>query len=68
MPIFDYKCPLCGRVQEVLGRAGDPAPECGGEPSRAEPLGHPQPVAMERMLAFPGFRFTGQGQYGRGRV
>lgn len=41
MPIYDFKCPSCGEVREVIQRHDAAAPEC---------VYHPTPVAMERQL------------------
>ena len=30
MPLYDYQCPECGRVEEVFARHTDAPPECHG--------------------------------------
>ena len=68
MPLYVFKCPVCGREQEAIQRPGDAPPECQGLVGRGTPVGHVL-VDMDRQLSAPGFRLKGgDGYYGRGRV
>lgn len=53
MPLYEYQCPVCGRVFEELRRAGDecdaPCPECG----------HASP----RIVSLSAFALKGSGFY-----
>lgn len=31
MPIYDYQCPQCGKIKEILQKIDAPAPHCGCE-------------------------------------
>jgi len=51
MPLFDYECPTCHRVQEVLvWRSTDTAPTCTND--------H-EPAVMEKLVSALGFRIKG---------
>lgn len=53
MPLYEYQCKSCLRVNEVIQKFSDPDPteckECGGE--------------LERLLSAPAIRFKGSGWY-----
>lgn len=60
MPLFDYRCEACGRVEEVMQAFGDPplttCPACGG--------------TLKKLPSAPAVQFKGSGwyvsDYGRG--
>jgi putative FmdB family regulatory protein len=53
MPLYDYKCHLCGKTFEVRQKFADPVltahEECGGE--------------LERLISVPALQFKGTGFY-----
>ncbi len=52
MPLYEYKCGLCGEIRERIQKVGaDPinCPECG--------------IPMERLIGAPGLKFNGSGFY-----
>lgn len=53
MPIYEYKCRLCGEVCELLQKVGDPSPKscpaCGGP--------------LEKLISSPAIQFKGSGWY-----
>jgi len=49
MALYEYECPKCKKVIEVLGRDNDPAPECHGK--------------MKRLLSRGSFILKGTGWY-----
>jgi len=53
MPIYDYKCPACGRKEEVLQKHDAPAPKC---PSCKEP-------EMTKEISAAQFELKGSGWY-----
>jgi len=63
MPIYKFKCPMCGREAEKMMKADEPAPFCYG---CTDDNGFR--IRLEKQLTAPGFRLHGQGSYGRGRV
>ena len=53
MPLYDYKCRVCDRIQEVKKQFGDTSPEkCG----RCE-------NEMTRQFSVPAIQFKGSGFY-----
>ena len=54
MPIFDYKCEVCGHTFDVLQKAGEgplrKCPECGK-------------LKLKKQLAAPNFHLKGSGWY-----
>lgn len=51
MPLFDYQCEACGKIEEVLVKASEPGPElcaCGGKLHRLLST----PADLKRMDAF----------------
>lgn len=40
MPIYEYKCEVCGEEREVEQKMSDPAPECfhQNDPSKKNPI------------------------------
>jgi putative FmdB family regulatory protein len=64
MPLFDYKCPQCGRTREVLVRRHDDLVPCDGECNRGAVKLDGSDVVfdlvlMERQQAAPSFRVEG---------
>ena len=53
MPLYDYKCPACGSVQEVLQRAEDRAQVSCSQCSKP----------MQRQVSAPVFKLKGGGWY-----
>jgi putative FmdB family regulatory protein len=53
MPIYEYKCQVCGQKVEIIQRAADPpkreCPKCGG--------------LLKKMLSAPAIQFKGHGWY-----
>ncbi len=53
MPIYEYKCDVCGECLEVICKAGDQKPQvcpkCG--------------AAMRKVLSSPAIHFKGSGWY-----
>jgi len=51
MPLFDVRCEACGRVSEVLARAGDDVacPACGGATQRC--ISRPNAPGTSRTVA-----------------
>lgn len=53
MPLYEYKCHVCGKTFEVIQKFADEPlkthPECGGE--------------VERLLSAPAFHLKGTGWY-----
>lgn len=53
MPIYEYKCQICGSVLEVLQKVNKPhlknCPECGG--------------LLKKILSPPAIQFKGSGWY-----
>ena len=53
MPLYEYKCELCGKVFEVMQKFADEPlkthEECGG--------------AVDRLISAPAFQFKGSGWY-----
>lgn len=56
MPLYEYKCPRCGRVDEVLQSFSAPPPECSC-PGKL-------PVVMEKQISrSTGIVLVGEGWY-----
>ena len=55
MPIFAYKCPVCGNKAEVLQKYNDPAPRCH---VCMDPK-YVKLTVMERQLTTAGFEIKG---------
>lgn len=56
MPIYEYECPSCRRISEVLQKVNDPSPTCGD----CEVKG--QPCEMVRLISKKGgFILKGPG-------
>ena len=54
MPIYEYRCSLCGQEHEVLQKVTEPPPtEC---PSCGKP-------GMQKLLTAAGFQLKGSGWY-----
>lgn len=55
MPIYEYACPSCGKIQDVLQKVSDPAPNlcaaCGAE------------GPLQRMVSRTSFVLKGGGWY-----
>ena len=51
MPIYEYYCPTCGTVVEVLQGIGDPPPACRCG------------ATVRRIVSPPAIRFKGSGFY-----
>jgi len=55
MPIYEYRCKKCGRIQEVIQKFSDPpmtnCKECGAAGS------------LERLMSLSSFRLKGSGWY-----
>ncbi len=32
MPLYEYKCEICGKEEEVFAHLNDPPPDCDGKP------------------------------------
>lgn len=63
MPLYDYRCDVCGATKTVLQKHDDDAPNCctiGGESG-------PIAVPMQRALNAPAFALKGAGFYDGGR-
>lgn len=52
MPIYEYVCPACEKVEEVLQNHNDPAPLCEKDNQQ-----------MKKIMSLPFFRFRGAGFY-----
>ena len=52
MPIYEYRCPVCGHEVEVLQRLSDPPPKC--EECEEEPV-------MEKQVSATSFSLKGGG-------
>lgn len=54
MPIYEYACPACGHVFDVIQKAADPAvttcPHCGGR-------------KVKKRMSSPAIQFKGSGFY-----
>jgi len=54
MPIYEYACPKCGHVFDVIQKSTDPpvttCPECGGK-------------KVEKQMSSPAIQFKGSGFY-----
>jgi putative FmdB family regulatory protein len=54
MPIYEYRCSLCGTEHEMLQKVSEPplidCPTCGGP-------------GMQKLLTAPGFQLKGSGWY-----
>lgn len=58
MPLFDYQCPFCGHVREVLVKRADEPVYC--YLCDESKLNGPEvKVAMAKLPAAPGFRMKG---------
>ena len=53
MPIYEYKCLLCDRVQEVIQKHDDPPPRCECN----------KKSVMEKVLSLGSFQLKGTGWY-----
>lgn len=57
MPIYRYRCPACGQIDEVFAKISDPPPAacsvCGGAP-------------MEKAVSRTSFALKGGGWYAEG--
>jgi putative FmdB family regulatory protein len=54
MPIYEYRCSLCGKEHEVLQKVSEPPPtDC---PSCGKP-------GLRKLLTAPGFQLKGSGWY-----
>lgn len=52
MPIYEYRCNVCGNFEQIQKMSDDPlhvCPGCGGR--------------VERLLSAPAFQFKGSGWY-----
>lgn len=53
MPIYEYQCQSCGRLDEVMQKMSDPplttCEECGGD--------------LKKLISAPAFQFKGDGWY-----
>lgn len=52
MPIYEYRCNVCGNFEQIQKMSDDPlsvCPGCGG--------------GVERLLSAPAFQFKGSGWY-----
>ena len=65
MPIYEYKCPSCGKVIEILQSLDDPAPRC---PKGCKKSSHPTGVKMKRLISQTSFVLKGGGWYKDGYV
>lgn len=54
MPIYEYECPNCEQVQEVLQSHDDPPPKCTCTEDD---------IVMEKILSKGTFRLKGTGWY-----
>ena len=55
MPIYEYACPSCGKIQDVLQKVSDPAPTLCAACGAAGPL--------QRMVSRTSFVLKGGGWY-----
>jgi putative FmdB family regulatory protein len=55
MPIYEYICPICSKVEEILQKLTDPAPSycvhCGKE------------AEMKKLISHTSFELKGSGWY-----
>ncbi|MEN9797139.1 MAG: hypothetical protein RL653_835 [Pseudomonadota bacterium] len=55
MPIYEYACGACGKLNEVIQKVGDPAPEsCDGCDARGQ---------MSKVISRSAFHLKGGGWY-----
>ena len=50
MPLYEYKCDLCGEIKQKIQRVGSPPLKCCGQD-------------MERLIGSPALQFKGEGFY-----
>lgn len=59
MPIYEYRCPVCGKETEELAKFDDPDPSCpAGCTLTSDP---PQPVVMRKKVSRSSFELLGGG-------
>lgn len=56
MPLFEFKCPTCGRIEERLQKYSDAPPMC-------QHRGWQEPTQMERMISACNHELKGTGWY-----
>ena len=68
MPIYEYKCPLCGSHREKLAKFDDPAPKCGEPRTPVVNLDADDrcPATMERAVSRSSFHLKGGGWFADG--
>ena len=57
MPIYEYVCPTCGRMSELLQKSDDPPPTCGN----CETVG--AECEMVKQMSQGSFILKGKGWY-----
>lgn len=66
MPIYEYKCPVCGHELEVLAKFDAPDPVCPQGCNSSGTNDPPQAVTLVKKVSRTSFELKGGGWYSDG--